>query len=64
MAPEKGQFRTMAIKPGRSSQLDVEVDGFSKMNSPLGVEMLLQESFSMGSGGKGRRKETKRIFDG
>ena len=23
--------------------------------------MLLQESFTMGSGGKGRRKETKRI---
>ncbi|EFE88079.1 hypothetical protein, partial [Bifidobacterium breve] len=41
--------------------LHVEVDGCSKMNSPLGVERLLQEGISKGNRGEGRRKETKRI---
>ena len=50
IAPEKGHFRTMAIKPGLSSSLD-EGDGDGLENSPLGVESCGKDSCSMGSGG-------------
>ena len=50
MAPEKGRFRTMAIKPGSSSWLGEEDDDGSE-NSPLGVESCGKDSCSMGSGG-------------
>ena len=59
MSPEKGRFRTMAIKPGSSSLLDEE-DGDDSENSPLGVESCGKDSCSMGSGGKGRRKENEK----
>ena len=58
--PEKSCFRTMAIKPGSSSWLD-EGDGDGSENSPLGVESCGKDSCSMGSGGKGRRKEKEKI---
>ena len=60
MSPEKGRFRTMAIKPGSSSLSDEE-DGDDSENSPLGVESCGKDSCSMGSGGKGRRKENEKI---
>ena len=50
----------MAIEPGQGSQLDEEVDGRSKKNSHLWVEMLVPEGFSMGSGGKGRMQENEK----
>ena len=57
--PEKGCFRTMAIKPGSSSWLDVE-DGDGSKNSPIRVESCGKDSFSKGSGGRGRRKENEK----
>ena len=57
--PEKGHFRTMAIKPGSSSWLDEE-DGDRSENSPLGVESCGKDSYSMGRGGRGRRKEKEK----
>ena len=49
----------MAIKPGSSSWLDEE-DGDGSENSPIGVESYGKDSCSMGSRGKGRRKENKK----
>ena len=49
----------MAIKPGPSSWLDEE-DGDGLENSPIGVESYGKDSGSMGSGGKGRRKENEK----
>ena len=53
----------MALKAGRGSPLAVrngfeEDDGFQ--NSPLGLESYGKDSCSMGSGGKGRRKENEK----
>ena len=59
MRPEKGRFRTMAIKPGSSSWLDEE-DGDGSENSPIGVESCRKDSCSMHSGGRGRRKEKEK----
>ena len=56
ITPEKGDFRTMAIKPGSSSWLDEE-DGDGSKNLPIGVENCGKDSCSKGSGGRGRRKE-------
>ena len=49
----------MAIKPGSSSWLDEE-DGDGSENSPIGVESCGKDNCSMGSGGKGRRKEKEK----
>ena len=49
----------MAIKPGSSSWLDEGGDNGSE-NSPIGVESCGKDSCSMGSGGKGRRKENEK----
>ena len=49
----------MAIKLGLSSWLDEE-DGDGLENSPIGVESCGKDSGSMGSGGKGRRKENEK----
>ena len=49
----------MAIKPGLSSWLDEE-DGNGSENSPIRVERCGKDSYSMGSGGKGRRKEKEK----
>ena len=49
----------MAIKPGSSSWLD-EKDDNGSTNSPIGVESWGNDSCSMGSGGKGRRKENEK----
>ena len=49
----------MAIKPGSSSWLDEE-DGDGSMNLPIGVESCGKDSYSMGSGAKGRRKEKEK----
>ena len=54
-----GRFRTMAIKPGPSSWLDEE-DGDGSKNSPIGAESCGKDSFSKGSGGRGRRKENEK----
>ena len=59
IAPEKGHFRTMAIKPGSSSWLDEE-DSNGSENSPIGVESCEMDSCSKGSGGKDRRKENEK----
>ena len=45
IAPEKGRFRTIAIKEGSSSQLDEEGDDGSE-NSPLGAKGLWIEGCS------------------
>ena len=50
----------MAIKPGSSSWLDEE-DGDGSENSPIGVESCGMDSYSKGSGGRGRRKEKEKI---
>ena len=49
ISPEKGRFRTMAIKPGPSSWLDEE-DGDGSENSPIRVESCGKDSCSIGSG--------------
>ena len=49
----------MAIKPGSSSWLDDE-GGNASENSPIGVESCGKDSYSKGSGGKGRRKEKEK----
>ena len=49
----------MAIKSGSSSWLDEE-DGDVLENSPIGVESCGKDSCSMGSGGKGRKKENEK----
>ena len=63
IVPEKGRFRTMALKARRGSPL-AERNGFDEdgsfQNSPLGVESHGKDSCSMGSGGKGRRKEKEK----
>ena len=64
IAPEKGRFRTMAIKPRSSSWLDEE-DGNCSENSPIGVESCGKDNCYKGSGGRGRfkKKEKKRYED-
>ena len=63
IAPEKGRFRTMAIKSGSSSWLDEE-DGNGSVNSPIGVESYGKDSCSKGSGGRGRiKKKEKRRYE-
>ena len=52
----------MAIKTGSSSWLDEE-DGAGSENSPIGVESCGKDSCSMGSGGKGRRKEKEKRYE-
>ena len=49
----------MAIKPGSSSWLDEE-HGDGSENSPIGVESCGKDRCSMGSEGKGRRKEKEK----
>ena len=49
----------MAIKLGSSSRLDEE-DSDGSDNSPIGVESCGKDSYSKGSGGKGRRKEKEK----
>ena len=56
---EKGRCRTMAIKPRSSSYLDEE-DHNGLENSPLRVESCGKDGCSIGSVGKGRRKENKK----
>ena len=49
----------MAMKPGSSSWLN-EKDGDGSENSPIWVESCGKDSFSLGSRGKGRRKEKEK----
>ena len=59
-SPEKGRFRSTALKVERGSPL-VERNGFDEdggfQNSPLGIESRGKDDCSMGSGGRGRIKE-------
>ena len=45
----------MAIKPGSSSWLDEE-DGDGSESSPIGVESCGKDSYSMGSGCRGKNQ--------
>jgi hypothetical protein len=61
--PEKEDFQTRVIRPGRDSKLDVRIIrveiGGSK-NSPLSIESCVKDSCSIGSGGRGRIKENEK----
>ena len=52
----------MAIKPGSSSWLDEE-EGDGLENSPIGIESCGKDSCSMGSGGRGIRKENEKKYE-
>ena len=62
--PEKKDFRNRVIRTGRNSKPDVRiirVEGGGSENCPLRVGSCEKDSCSMGSGGKGRIKEMKKI---
>ena len=61
---EKGCFQTRVMRSGRNSKPDVRiirVEGGGSENCPLRVGSCEKDSCSMGSGGKGRIKEMKKI---
>ena len=55
----EGSLPNHGHEAGSSSWLEEE-DGDGSDNSPIGVESCGKDSYSMGSGGKGRRKENQR----
>ena len=62
-APEKGRFRSTALKVERGSPL-VERNGFDEdssfQNSTVGVESHEKDGCCMGSRGRGRIKENEK----
>ena len=55
----EGSLLNQGFKAGSSSWSD-EKDGDGSENSPIGVESCGKDNCSMGSGGKGRRKEKEK----